>query len=215
MFKQMTMLTAIHSEVPHTGTFHKTWGVHDFYAPRGSSKAYGVVQSSGKLFPARSPNEPPDAATQAAFAARGMNLLLMTPSRAERENRIRIAPDGRIQVMFGPEQRGTAHAELVDAVKQTLVKVGYGEVFGVTRPYDNKVRWLWPGTHVAGSLRMGSNPADSVVDAACRVHGLDNLYVVDASVFPSQPAVNPALTIAANALRVADGIMGRHAPARP
>ena len=58
--------------------------------------------------------------------------------------------------------------------------------------------------HPCGTLRMGDDPATSVVDAGCRVHGLDNLWVADASVFPTSMGVNPSLTIAANALRVAD-----------
>jgi choline dehydrogenase-like flavoprotein len=53
---------------------------------------------------------------------------------------------------------------------------------------------------------MGADPSTSVVDASCRAHDVDNLFVVDASVFPSLPVMNPALTVAANALRVADEI---------
>ena len=60
--------------------------------------------------------------------------------------------------------------------------------------------------HVCGTCRAGEHPAVSVVDADCRAHGLDNLYVADASIFPSSAGTNPALTIAANALRVARGI---------
>jgi choline dehydrogenase-like flavoprotein len=61
--------------------------------------------------------------------------------------------------------------------------------------------------HQCGTCRMGTDPADSVLDTACRAHDLDNLYVVDASFFPSSGATNPTLTIAANALRVADRIV--------
>lgn len=60
--------------------------------------------------------------------------------------------------------------------------------------------------HVCGTCRAGVNPADSVVDAQCRAHDLDNLYIADASFFPSSGGTNPALTIAANALRVAERI---------
>ena len=52
-------------------------------------------------------------------------------------------------------------------------------------------------------------PATSVLDLDCKAHELDNLYVADASFFPSIGAVNPTLTIIANALRVADHIAGR------
>ena len=60
--------------------------------------------------------------------------------------------------------------------------------------------------HQAGTCRFGADPAVSVLNLDCRAHELDNLYVVDTSVFPSIGAVNPALTIAAQALRVANHI---------
>jgi choline dehydrogenase-like flavoprotein len=60
--------------------------------------------------------------------------------------------------------------------------------------------------HVCGTCRFGENAQDSVLDANNRAHGFDNLYVVDGSFFPSSAGTNPSLTIAANALRVADRI---------
>ena len=60
--------------------------------------------------------------------------------------------------------------------------------------------------HQAGTARFGADPATSVLDLDCKAHELDNLYVADASFFPSIGAVNPTLTIVANALRVADKI---------
>ncbi|WJS83432.1 GMC family oxidoreductase [Paracoccus sp. TOH] len=61
--------------------------------------------------------------------------------------------------------------------------------------------------HPCGTLRFGDDPADSVLDRDCRMHGLDNLYVADSSFMPTSNGVNPSLTIAANALRVADAIV--------
>ena len=58
--------------------------------------------------------------------------------------------------------------------------------------------------HLNGTLRFGHDPSTSVLDSNCRAHDIDNLYVVDASFFVSSSAVNPTLTIIANALRVAD-----------
>src|ERR1041384_4351678 len=63
--------------------------------------------------------------------------------------------------------------------------------------------------HQAGTCRFGADPATSVLDAHCKAHELDNLYVVDTSFFPSIGAVNPALTAMANALRVGEHIAGR------
>ena len=67
----------------------------------------------------------------------------------------------------------------------------------------------WPELnfgHPCGTLRFGTDPATSVLDADCKVHGLSNLHVVDGSFMPTSMGVNPSLTIAANALRVADRI---------
>ena len=68
--------------------------------------------------------------------------------------------------------------------------------------------------HACGTCRFGEDPAESVLDAMNRAHGLDNLYVVDSSFFPSSGGTNPSLTIAANALRVADGLLGKPAAER-
>ncbi len=64
-------------------------------------------------------------------------------------------------------------------------------------------------SHQAGTCRFGPDPKDSVLDLNCKAHELDNLYVVDAGFFPSIGAVNPTLTIIANALRVADHLAER------
>ncbi len=63
--------------------------------------------------------------------------------------------------------------------------------------------------HQNGTIRFGRDPMTSALDVNCKAHDLDNLYVVDASFFPSSGAVNPALTIMANALRVGDHLLKR------
>ena len=63
--------------------------------------------------------------------------------------------------------------------------------------------------HQGGTVRFGPDPATSVLDPDCKAHDLDNLYVVDASIFPSSSSVNPALTVMANALRVGDHLKAR------
>jgi choline dehydrogenase-like flavoprotein len=63
--------------------------------------------------------------------------------------------------------------------------------------------------HQAGTVRFGTDPATSALDVDCKAHELDNLYVVDAAFFPSIGAVNPTLTIIANALRVGDHLLER------
>lgn len=64
--------------------------------------------------------------------------------------------------------------------------------------------------HSCGTLRFGTDPKSSVLDANCKAHDLDNLYVADGSFLPTSMGVNPSLMIAANALRVADVIVARH-----
>ena len=63
--------------------------------------------------------------------------------------------------------------------------------------------------HQNGTIRFGHDPHVSALDVHCRAHDVDNLYVADASFFPSSGAVNPALTVMANALRVADHLLER------
>lgn len=63
-------------------------------------------------------------------------------------------------------------------------------------------------SHMCGTAVMGTDPARSVVGPNGRAHDLGNLWVADSSTFPSSAALNPALTIAANALRVGDQLRG-------
>jgi len=63
-----------------------------------------------------------------------------------------------------------------------------------------------PLGHTMGTMKMGENPQDSVLDSYCRPHELENVFVTDGSFFPSAGAVNPTLTIIAQTLRVADYI---------
>ena len=65
--------------------------------------------------------------------------------------------------------------------------------------------------HQVGTCRFGSDPKNSVLDINCKTHDLDNLYIVDGSFFPSSAAVNPSLTIMANALRVGKHLIVRTA----
>jgi choline dehydrogenase-like flavoprotein len=63
------------------------------------------------------------------------------------------------------------------------------------------------GQHQAGTCRMGRDPKTSVVDADCRIHDMDNVYVVDASVHVTNGGFNPVLTILANAYRVSERVI--------
>ena len=89
----------------------------------------------------------------------------------------------------------------------TLKKAGHASASLPLHAYFKKRIPLEGVGHQNGTCRMGDDPATSVLDARCKAHELDNLYVVDASCFVSASAVNPSLTIIANALRVAEHII--------
>jgi len=101
----------------------------------------------------------------------------------------------------------TAYEKLKEKLKQVFQKLGEID------PDYKEVKWggydldISGMSHQNGTLRFGDDPATSVLDLNCKAHDLDNLYVVDASFFPSCGAFNPALTIVANALRVGDHII--------
>ena len=101
-----------------------------------------------------------------------------------------------------------AHRRLKKKLEQMLTALGSHPVLLERRLYLGKNIPIGGTAHQAGTARFGEDPATSVLDLDCRTHELDNLYLADASFFPSIGAVNPTLTIIANALRVAD-IIGR------
>jgi choline dehydrogenase-like flavoprotein len=94
-------------------------------------------------------------------------------------------------------------------LKQVLTDAGHPHLLVRRSLYLGKDILLDGTAHQAGTARFGTDPATSVLDLECRAHELDNLYLADASFFPSIGAVNPTLTIIANALRVADKIKER------
>lgn len=84
---------------------------------------------------------------------------------------------------------------------EVLREAGAGELFHTPLQRD-------AGFHIMGTTRMGADPETAVVDPQCRVHGSDNLFVLDASVFVTSSSVNPTATAQALALRTADVIAG-------
>ena len=95
------------------------------------------------------------------------------------------------------------HDQLVAETKRILRQLGFWVVVAHSHREKNT-------THQCGTLCFGADPRESVLDPFCRSHDIDNLFAVDASFFPSSAAVNPGLTIAAQALRVADHIRDTH-----
>ncbi|KRB85619.1 hypothetical protein ASE00_02180 [Sphingomonas sp. Root710] len=115
-------------------------------------------------------------------------------------NRVAVDPaaPGRIIVHYD------IHPELAE--RSRMARKLLRERLGGLRKFFLRPDFMIDTGHPCGTCRFGDNPATSVLDRDCRAHDLDNLFVVDASFMPSSAGVNPSLTIAANALRVAGTI---------
>jgi choline dehydrogenase-like flavoprotein len=133
-----------------------------------------------------------------AWVSRGVDWLVMSEDLPRPENRIEIMPDGKIRMHYTPNNL-KAHRQLVRETKRILRRLGFPIVMTHSHGARNT-------THQCGTLVFGTDAKTSVLDTYCRTHDVENLFVVDASFFPSSAAVNPGLTIIAQALRVADHI---------
>jgi choline dehydrogenase-like flavoprotein len=133
-----------------------------------------------------------------AWVARGVDWLAMSEDLPDENNRVTVRADGRIQLHYRPNNL-RAHRKLVRETARLLRRIGFWVV--VTHSHGARNT-----THQCGTVVFGRDPRRSVLDVYCRTHDVSNLFVVDASFFPSSAAVNPALTIAAQALRAADHI---------
>jgi choline dehydrogenase-like flavoprotein len=111
---------------------------------------------------------------------------------------VTVDEGGRIRLAYRPNNLGP-HRTLVRRWSKLLKDLG----FWVVMTHSHKARNT---THQCGTVCFGTDPKTSVLDPFCRSHDVENLFVVDASFFPSSAAVNPALTIIAQSLRVADHI---------
>ena len=127
-------------------------------------------------------------------------------------------PDNRVTLDRRRQRRAQLHArttsepmeQLYRRVKKHLSHLGMHPHHLIPRDVYMKNDIPVAGcAHQAGTVRFGNDPATSVLDADCKAHEVDNLYVVDTSFFPSIGAVNPALTAMANALRVGDHLLER------
>ncbi len=111
----------------------------------------------------------------------------------------RVTVDGEQIRLDWKRSNWEAHSRLVALLKERLRAAGYPVV--LTQAFDRRTP-----SHQCGTVRIGVDPATAPLDPYCRAYDHPNLFVVDASFLPNSAAVNPALTIAAQALRVADHI---------
>lgn len=196
-----TMMQGFHPFKLNDTVFQKTLAINDFYL-KGRRVKYplGAIQSQGRTHGVMAQTVVPQVPLWAyeAWVARGVDWLTMTEDLPTVENKITIESNGQIRLHYRPNNL-TAHRELVDETKRILRQLG----FWIVMTHSHKAKNT---THQCGTLVFGTNPAESVLDTYCRAHDVDNLFVVDASFFPSSAAVNPGLTIVAQAIRAADHI---------
>jgi choline dehydrogenase-like flavoprotein len=141
------------------------------------------------------------------MARHSMDFWLSSEDLPRPENRIHY--DGGRVVLDVTEGNMEAHHRLKKKLEEILSNAGAHPVLMERSLYFGQDVPIGGTAHQAGTARFGTDPANSVLDLNCKAHELDNLYVADASFFPSIGAVNPTLTIIANALRVADKIKER------
>ncbi len=196
---------------PNPSQFQKHFGMTDFY--RGAADSpfpLGTIQLMGKPDPGtlgwlRSDKLP--GVPLEDIAARTIDFFLTAEDLPDPENRITLRPDGSIRVSYTPsntEAYDRLQAKLIEALDHVDRRRGRGQA-----TYLASRLGVSGVSHQNGTLRFGTDPATSVLDVNCKAHDLDNLYAADASFFPASSAVNPSLTIMANALRVGDHLLQR------
>jgi choline dehydrogenase-like flavoprotein len=213
-----SVLMAI-SKCPNPTVFQKTLGVNDFYF--GSDDwpyPMGHISFVGKLdavtlragAPAIAPNF-----TLELMAKHSLDFWLTSEDLPDPNNRVTINRSGRIVLSYTPnnlEAHERLQAKLKEAMKHHSCPAHghdcHQGIFGRNLYAGQRIP-LAGVAHQNGTIRFGHDPETSALDVNCKAHDLDNLYVVDGSFFPSSAAVNPALTIMANALRVGDHILER------
>ncbi|MBI1335644.1 MAG: NAD(P)-binding protein [Phycisphaera sp.] len=197
------------SHTPNPSQFQKAFAITDYY--HGSTDfpyPMGAIQLMGK----------PDADFLESLARKHLpgvpaelmwthtvDFFLTTEDLPRPDNRVELADDGRIRIHYRENNRAA-----YDKLREKLIS--HFEAIGCHKCHLHLNAYVGPKlgisgvSHQNGTLRFGEDPTTSVLDLDCRMHDVHNLYVTDASFFPSCGAVNPSLTIMANTLRVGDHI---------
>ncbi|MDB5526467.1 MAG: oxidoreductase protein [Rhizobium sp.] len=180
--------------------YQKTFGFNDFYLsdgeggpPLGNVQLLGRV--SGTILKANMPKVPEWLLNR--ISAHAIDFYAMSEDIPHPESRIMV--DGDRIVLKWHRTNWDAHLDLVGKLKGVLKKAGFPIV--LSRPFDKRTP-----SHQCGTVKIGTDPQTSPLDVWCRSYDHVNLFVVDASFLPTSAAVNPALSVAAQALRVSDHI---------
>src|SRR5712691_3800035 len=206
-----SVLLAI-SKSPNATVFQKTLGVNDFYFGDDEFKyPMGHISFVGKLdavaLSAGAPAIVPGM-TLGLMAKHSLDFWLTSEDLPDPENRVTLDRDGNIVLSYTPNNEA-GHKRLISKLEGLLQHLDMHPHLVPRNLFVGNRIPLAGVAHQNGTVRFGRDPKTSALDANCRAHDVDNLYVVDGSCFPSSGAVNPALTIMANALRVGDHLLGR------
>jgi choline dehydrogenase-like flavoprotein len=214
-----SVLMAI-SKCPNPTIFQKSLSVNDFYS--GSKEwdyPMGHISFVGKLDAVTLKAGAPAIApgwTLELMATHSLDFWLTSEDLPDPENRVSLDNGGNIVLTYKPNNE-EGHKRLIKKLESLMKQQTKCSIHGHDCHQGLFARNLFIGqriplagvAHQNGTIRFGRDPKNSALDTNCKAHELDNLYVVDASFFPSCGAVNPALTIMANALRVGDHLLGR------
>jgi choline dehydrogenase-like flavoprotein len=204
------------SREPNPTQYQKTLGLNDFYfgAP-GVDFPLGNIQMVGKTQGEMYRGEKPLLTALAPewaldkLAEHAVDFWLTTEDLPLPDNRVTLERDGSIRLSYTPTNEQPKQM-LYERLKAMTGDLGMHPGVLISRTLYMKSDVGIAGVaHQAGTARFGSDPANSVLDLNCKAHELDNLYVVDSSFMPCIGAVNPGLTVMANALRVGDHLLDR------
>ena len=196
---------------PNPSKFQKTLAINDFYwGEEGFDYPMGHVQLLGKVNKDMMAMDAPKFAPGKALedlASLSVDWWLTAEDLPEANNRIRV--DGDRLIVEYTDNNTKGFDRLMNRWVETLKSINCGESIIPFSLYFRKRIPVQGVAHQVGTCRFGENPETSVLNLDCRTHDVDNLYVVDGSFFPSSAAVNPSLTIMANAMRVGDRLLER------
>jgi choline dehydrogenase-like flavoprotein len=206
-----SVLLAI-SKTPNTTVFQKTLAVNDFYfGDADYPYPMGHISFVGKLDAvALSAGAPPlvPGLTLDIMAKHSLDFWLTSEDLPDPDNRVTLDRDGKIVLSYTPNN-GDGHQRLIKKLQHHLQHLDMHPLLVPRNLFVGNRIPLAGVAHQNGTIRFGRDPRTSALDVNCKAHDVDNLYVVDGSFFPSSGAVNPALTIMANALRVGDHLLNR------
>jgi choline dehydrogenase-like flavoprotein len=214
-----SVLMAI-SKCPNPTVFQKTLSVNDFYfGSRDWDFPMGHISFVGKLdaqtLKAGAPAIAPGF-TLELMATHSLDFWLTSEDLPDPENRVTLNGKGEIVLAYKVNNE-EGHKRLIAKLEGLMKQQRKCEMHGHECHVGLFSRNIFLGqriplagvAHQSGTIRFGDDPKTSALDVNCRAHEVDNLYVVDASFFPSSGAVNPGLTIMANALRIGDHLIER------